>query len=85
MPRKNPNLFRIPAMAHLPLHGLQTKAQRLQSIAHEVSVSGAHTAWTYRFSETIQPLLRNRISRFRFPNQSDPNLLDPRPARPGQV
>jgi hypothetical protein len=73
-------------MAHLPLHGLQTKAQRLHTLAHEVSVSGAHTAWTYRLSETIQPLLQNRSSRFRyFPEQPEASALDSRPARPGQV
>jgi hypothetical protein len=70
-------------MAHLPLHGLQTKAQRLHSIAHQVSVSGAQTTWTYRLSETIQPLLRHSVSRFRFPNQTDSPLLDPRAAGSG--
>jgi len=38
-------------MAHLPLHGIQTKAQRLSTLAHEVSLAGGHSAWIYRLTE----------------------------------
>jgi hypothetical protein len=43
-------------MAHLPLHGIQTKAQRLSTLAHEVSLAGGHSAWIYRLTETPAPV-----------------------------
>jgi len=73
-------------MAHLPLHGIQTKAQRLHTLAHEVSLAGGHSAWMYRLTESIQPLLQSRSDRFRyFPEQHEAPSRDNRSSRPGQV
>jgi hypothetical protein len=73
-------------MAHLPLHGLQTKAQRLSSLAHEVSLADGNSAWIYRLTESVQPLPQTRSGRLRnFPEPHEASSPELRSSRPGQV
>jgi len=75
-------------MAHLPLHGIETKAQRLYTLAHEVSLAGGHRrAWiwpTMRIHPAVAAIPAATAS-VTFPNSMKPRRQYSRMSRPGQV
>jgi hypothetical protein len=69
------------------LHGLQTKAQRLSTLAHEVSLADGHSAWMYRLTEAALPPAQPRSGRlrYRFPEPHEVPAQDDKSSPAGQV